>query len=54
MIAELSINEVTSKILARGMCVVQNRLEHKGCRTRRLKWEYLDLVSQVKPLGSAA
>ena len=34
--------------------MVQNRLEHKGCRTRRLKWEYLDLVSQVKPLGSAA
>lgn len=34
------------------MCVVQNRLEHKGCRTRRLKWEYLDLVQ--KPLGSAA
>ena len=36
------------------MCMVQNRLEHKGCRTRRLKWEYLDLVNQVKPLGSAA
>lgn len=54
MIAELTINEVTSKILARGMSMVQNRLGHKGCRTRMLEWEHLDHVSQVKPLGSTA
>lgn len=42
---------MTIRILERGVCMGENRLEHKGCRARRLWWEHLGLVSQVKGLG---